>query len=78
MAKSRVTRRQLLIGAAPAVAAVPLVKLALPGTEAAAADAFGWRTGWGTVTMLRLYDLTVPGKPGELWADRPLELRVSF
>ena len=46
--------------------------------EAAAADAFGWRTGWGTVTMLRLYDLTVPGKPGELWADRPLELRVSF
>jgi hypothetical protein len=46
--------------------------------QAAATDASGWRTGWGTVTMLRLYDLTVPGKPGELWADRPLELRVSF
>jgi hypothetical protein len=46
--------------------------------EAAATDAFGWRTGWGTVAMLRLYDLAVPGKPGELWADRPLELRVSF
>ena len=28
--------------------------------EAAANDAFGWRTGWGTVTMLRLYDLTQP------------------
>ena len=46
--------------------------------EAAASDAFGWRTGWGTVTMLRLYDLTVPGKPGDVWGDRPLELRVSF
>jgi hypothetical protein len=46
--------------------------------EAAASDAFGWRTGWGTVTMLRLYDLTQPNKPGDVWADRPLELRVSF
>jgi hypothetical protein len=46
--------------------------------EAAANDAFGWRTGWGTVTMLRLYDLTQPNKPGDVWADRPLELRVSF
>ena len=46
--------------------------------EAAANDAFGWRTGWGTVTMLRLYDLTEPGKPGDVWGDRPLELRVSF
>jgi FtsP/CotA-like multicopper oxidase with cupredoxin domain len=31
MPKSSVTRRQLLIGAAPTVAAIPLVKLALPG-----------------------------------------------
>ena len=46
--------------------------------EAAASDAFGWRTGWGTVTMLRLYDLTQPDKPGDVWSDRPLELRVSF
>ena len=46
--------------------------------EAAANDAFAWRTGWGTVTMLRLYDLTQPNKPGDVWADRPLELRVSF
>jgi hypothetical protein len=46
--------------------------------EAAAKDAFGWRAGWGTVTMLRLYDLTVPGKPGDVWAGRPLELRVIF
>ena len=46
--------------------------------EAAATDGFGWRTGWGTVTMLRLYDLTQPGKPGDVWGDRPLELRVSF
>ena len=46
--------------------------------EAAASDAFGWRTGWGTVTMLRLYDLTQPNKPGDVWGDRPLELRVSF
>jgi hypothetical protein len=46
--------------------------------QAAASDAFGWRTGWGTVTMLRLYDLTLPNKPGDVWGDRPLELRVSF
>jgi hypothetical protein len=46
--------------------------------DAVAADAFGWRTGRGTVTMLRLYDLTNPDGPGDLWADRPLELLVSF
>jgi len=46
--------------------------------DAVASDAFGWRTAWGTVTMLRLYDLTWPDGPGDLWWDRPLEMRVSF
>src|SRR6476646_11029072 len=46
--------------------------------EAAAKDPFGWRTGWGTVTMLRLYDVHAAGGPGDFWADRPLELLVSF
>lgn len=46
--------------------------------DAVAADGFGWRTGRGTVTMLRLYDLTNPDGPGDFWADRPLELLVSF
>jgi hypothetical protein len=45
--------------------------------DAAAKDPFGWRTGWGTVTMLRLYDVHAAG-PGDYWADRPLELLVSF
>jgi hypothetical protein len=35
-------------------------------------------SGGGTVTMLRIYDLTRPEGPGELWWDRPLEMRVSF
>jgi FtsP/CotA-like multicopper oxidase with cupredoxin domain len=39
MSKSRVTRRQLLAGAAPLVAAVPLAKLALPDGAQAAAEA---------------------------------------
>ena len=38
MTKSRVTRRQLLVAAAPAVAAVPLAKLALSGSDAHAGD----------------------------------------
>ena len=46
--------------------------------EAAAKDPFGWRTGWGTVTMLRLYDVQHAGGPGDFWADRPLELLGSF
>src|SRR4051812_23980002 len=46
--------------------------------DAAAKDPFGWRTGWGTVTMLRLYDVQHAGGPGDFWADRPLELLVSF
>jgi hypothetical protein len=46
--------------------------------EAAAKDPFGWRTGWGTVTMLRLYDVQHAEGPGDFWADRPLELLVSF
>jgi hypothetical protein len=32
----------------------------------------------GTVTMLRVYDLTRPEGPGNAWWDRPLEMRVSF
>ena len=36
MAKSRVSRRQLLIAAAPALAAVPIVKLAIPAAAEAA------------------------------------------
>jgi hypothetical protein len=32
----------------------------------------------GTVTMLRVYDLTQPEGPGNVWWDRPLEMRVSF
>jgi len=39
MSKPRVTRRQLLAGAAPLVAAVPLAKLALPDGAQAAAEA---------------------------------------
>jgi FtsP/CotA-like multicopper oxidase with cupredoxin domain len=35
MSKSRVTRRQLLAGAAPVVAAVPLARFGIPGAEAA-------------------------------------------
>ncbi len=38
MAKTGVSRRQLLIGAAPALAAVPLVKLALPSAAGAAGE----------------------------------------
>lgn len=34
--------------------------------------------GEGTVTMLRVYDLTQPEGPGQTWWDRPLEMRVSF
>src|SRR5262245_39277489 len=37
MSKGRVTRRQLLVAAAPAVAAAPLVKLGLPGDSEAVA-----------------------------------------
>jgi len=28
--------------------------------------------------MLRLYDVQHAGGPGDFWADRPLELLVSF
>lgn len=34
--------------------------------------------GWGTVTALRIYDLTPPQAPGEGAWDRPLELLVGF
>ena len=46
--------------------------------DAAVVDGFGWRTGRGTITMQRLYDLTNPAGPGDVWWDRPLEMRVSF
>ena len=46
--------------------------------DAVALDAFGWRTGWGSVTMLRLYDLTRRDGPGDVWSDRPLEMLVTF
>jgi hypothetical protein len=47
------------------------------------AEATAWQAGdagavQGTVTMLRVYDLTRPEGPGNAWWDRPLEMRVSF
>ena len=48
-----------------------------------AAEAAAWKAAdgaiaQGTVTMLRVYDLTRPEGPGNTWWDRPLEMRVSF
>ena len=70
MAKSRVTRRQLLIGAAPALAAVPLVKFALPETEASAAEPEATHLGHdhaatGHAAMIG-EGVPAPGAPGEL------------
>jgi hypothetical protein len=47
------------------------------------AETTAWQAGdagavQGTVTMLRVYDLTRPEGPGNAWWDRPLEMRVSF
>jgi hypothetical protein len=52
--------------------AIPLV------AEATALDAGEPASGQGTITMYRVYDLTQPEGPGNLWWDRPVEMRVSF
>ena len=44
---------------------------------ALAGDGSGWKTGSATITMLRLYD-TSRDLTGGAWADRPVEVRVSF
>jgi FtsP/CotA-like multicopper oxidase with cupredoxin domain len=75
MPKSRVTRRQLLIAAAPAVAAAPLAKLALAGTsEAATPPAHTGMAmdgmehdGMGHATMIG-GGTPAPGGPGDLTA----------
>jgi manganese oxidase len=75
MPKSRVTRRQLLIAAAPAVAAAPLAKLALAGTTEAATppahtgmamDGMG-HDGMGHAAMIG-GEVPAPGGPGDLAA----------
>ena len=64
------TRRQLLIGAAPALAAVPLVKLALPETEASAAEPEATHLGHDHAAMGHAAmigeGVPAPGAPGEL------------
>jgi len=75
MPKSRVTRRQLLIAAAPAVAAAPLAKLALAGTsEAATPPAHTGMAmdgmehdGMGHAAMIG-DEAPAPGDPGDLTA----------
>jgi hypothetical protein len=44
------------------------------GTGSAAENPFGW----GTVTMLRVYDVEQAAGPGDFRADRPLELVLNF
>jgi FtsP/CotA-like multicopper oxidase with cupredoxin domain len=75
MPKSSVTRRQLLIAAAPAVAAAPLAKLALAGTTDAptppahtgmAMDGMG-HDGMGHAAMIG-GEAPAPGGPGDLTA----------
>ena len=70
MAKSRVSRRQLLIAAAPALAAVPIVKLAIPAAAEAAegehdhAAAEG-ETAFGHASMVGA-DVPAVGGPNDL------------
>src|SRR4029453_11432778 len=52
MAKSRVTRRQLLVAAAPAVAAVPLAKVALSDGSPSPADHAGHTVPMGHAAMI--------------------------
>ena len=70
MAKSRVSRRQLLIAAAPALAAVPIVKLAIPAAaEAAEGDhdhaAAEGETAFGHASMVGA-DVPAVGGPNDL------------
>jgi FtsP/CotA-like multicopper oxidase with cupredoxin domain len=69
VAKSRVTRRQLLIGAAPALAAVPLVKLALPegaeGAEPLASHEGLDHAAMGHAAMIGA-EVPAPGGPNDL------------
>jgi len=69
VAKSRVTRRQLLIGAAPALAAVPLVKLALPegaeGAEPLASHEGHDHAAMGHAAMIGA-EVPAPGGPNDL------------
>jgi FtsP/CotA-like multicopper oxidase with cupredoxin domain len=68
MTKSRVSRRQLLIGAAPALAAAPLVKLALPDgakAQGEAAHAGHDRAAIGHAAMVGA-EVPAPGGPNDL------------
>lgn len=56
---------------------IPFVSQATAG-DVAALSGFAFPAGQGTVTMLRVYDLTRPEGPGSVWWDRLLEMRVSF
>ena len=69
MPNSRVTRRQLLTAAAPAVAAVPLAKLALETTDSASASAHsGMAAGaMGHAAMIGR-EVPAPGRAGDLAA----------
>ncbi len=68
MAKSRVTRRQLLIATAPAVAAIPLVRLALP--ESAEPERLATHEGMAHAAMGHAAmigaDVPAPGGPNDL------------
>ncbi len=68
MAKSRVTRRQLLIATAPAVAAIPLVRLALP--ESAEPERLAMHEGMAHAAMGHAAmigaDVPAPGGPNDL------------
>src|SRR5262245_1266900 len=90
MPNSRVTRRQLLAAAAPAVAAVPLAKLALDDTPqtASAADHTDAMEGMGHAAMIGqdvpapggphlLDDLLIPPPPLPLRAGRVREYAVA-
>jgi FtsP/CotA-like multicopper oxidase with cupredoxin domain len=66
MSKFRVTRRQLLVGAAPLVAAAPIARLAIP--EAAAAERRADHAGHGPVGHAAMIgdEAPAPGGPHDL------------
>ena len=80
MPKFRVTRRQLLVAAAPVVAAGPLAKLALAETaegDAAAAHAGMAHPAMGHAAMIGR-DALAPGGPNDLdallYPPKPLQI----
>jgi manganese oxidase len=67
MPKPRVTRRQLLVAATPAVAAAPLAKLALADTSEAHAHDHMAMSAMGHAAMIG-DEVPAPGRPGDLAA----------